>query len=99
MSLYGYDEMRWGITFAETDSALSFEDRGRLLIAATEMYLSGEKSRKVKGEEYEGIIHNTKKTYTLGSFGGVGFEATIDTDRGERTLRFLVTERIRANLN
>jgi len=99
MSLYGYDEARWGVTFIQTDSALSFEDRGSLLIAATEMYLEKQNERKVEGEEFEGVLRNTKERYMCGCFSGLGFEAEIETEHGKRRLSFLVTEKIRAGLN
>jgi len=99
MSMYGYDEGRWGITFMQTDSSLSFEDRGSLLIAATQIYLGKEDRRMVKGDEFEGVLRNTKEHYSCGAFSGQGFEAELDTEHGKSNLSFLVTEKIRAHLN
>jgi len=97
--MYGIDELRWGITFLQTDTGLSFEDRGRLLYHATEMYLEQESERKVKGDAFEGVLHDTGKHRHTGAFYGEEFEAELDTDHGKSIVRFLVTERVNGRFN
>ena len=98
-SLYGYDKCRWGITFLEADMTVSFEDKAHLIFQATEMYLCEQPERDVATDTLEGRIWTKGDYQLLGSFGGVQYRAEVETERGKSKIRFLVCEKIRANLN
>ena len=53
---FDYGGMRWGYCFLQTDSSLSEEARFELLTGAVELYLSGERQRDVRGDEFEGMV-------------------------------------------
>ncbi len=93
------DSCRWGITFLVTDSRFSEEERDALMIKAITMYLAGQKKGRIKTEVYEGEISSNGEYQMLGSFGGQRFRAVLDTDHGKSRLEFLVTEKIREELN
>lgn len=96
LELSGSDGYKWGITFAVTDTRLSWEERSMLITEATQMYLTEEKKRDVKSESYEGQIWTNNKYYSLGSYGGQLFSAVVDTNQGTAKLEFLVCELTRA---
>jgi len=96
----GYNPYRWGFTFLKTDSRIPYEDKVDLMIHATEMYLSKESEREVKGEEYEGTLHTKgNHVFVTSGFSGQKFDAEVYTNDGKRTLTFLVTEYINPELN
>jgi len=76
-----------------TDTRLSEDQREYLLVKATIMYLNEEKRKRVKTDEFEGVIYTEGKYGMIGSFGGLEFRAEIDTDGGKAKLSFLVSER------
>ena len=90
--MYEFEGIRWGFTFLRTASHLSQNERYELTYAATEMYLMQEGERKVKGENYEGVLRNTKKIGVVGSLVGMLFEAALETNYGKDWMDFLVSE-------
>ena len=97
--MFGIDHGRWVVTFLKTETGLSPYDRLYLMLQATEMYLSREEERAVRGETFEGVLHRTGKYQLLGTFGGQEFKAEVETDKGKKDLAFLVTEKVNPNLN
>ncbi|QQG38575.1 MAG: hypothetical protein HYS32_03135 [Candidatus Woesearchaeota archaeon] len=93
------DSLRWGITFLQTDTNVSWEDREVLMVMATQMYLRKERTRRVNLETFEGRISTKGKYELLVTFYGQRFDAEGDTEEGKANLRFLVTEKIRAGSN
>ena len=59
--------------------------------AALELDDSGGGSAKLAGELAEGELRSLDEHVLLGSIGGPGFEATLDTAEGRAFVRFLVT--------
>ncbi|NCO38583.1 MAG: hypothetical protein COZ06_22550 [Armatimonadetes bacterium CG_4_10_14_3_um_filter_66_18] len=84
--------IRWGFTFLVTDNRLGKDARLKLLVSATEMYLTGEKERPVESEAYEGRLFTNGEFGLIGTVGGMKFRAEIDTDDGRAVLSFLVNE-------
>ena len=74
--------IRWGYTFLYTASHLSSKDIYDLMEQATEMYLTREEERVVNGRGYEGRLCTQGKYELLGTFGGVRFDAVLETNKG-----------------
>jgi len=64
----------------------------KLQKAAFELYAADGTAKKVSGPALQGEVRNLQKTVSLGSLAGPAFEARLDTDRGEGTVRFLLTQ-------
>jgi hypothetical protein len=62
-----------------------------LFDAAWNLYRTDGGSAQIKAPLVEGRIDNLRKDMLLGTVGGPSFEATIDTERGHGTVRFLIT--------
>jgi hypothetical protein len=63
----------------------------RLHEAALELYRRDEGVTRLAGDLAQGEVRNLRKELLLGTLGGPGFEAHIDTERGSGTVRFLLT--------
>ncbi|HEY3356820.1 MAG TPA: hypothetical protein VGQ83_26450 [Polyangia bacterium] len=63
----------------------------RLHQAALELYRRDEGVTRIVGELAQGEVRNLKKDLLIGTLGGSGFEAQLDTERGSGTVRFLLT--------
>jgi hypothetical protein len=59
--------------------------------AALELYRRDEGVGPVAGDLVSGRVVNLKKSFSLGSIAGPGFEAEIDTARGSGKVRYLLT--------
>lgn len=84
--------VRWGYWFLIGNSRLSEEDRFSLVEDAISMYLSDTGRKKVKGDDYEGVLTTKGQYDMLGAFGGQRFEAELDSSTGKIKLRFLINE-------
>ncbi|MEK6903620.1 MAG: hypothetical protein AABW64_03175 [Nanoarchaeota archaeon] len=47
-ALYGYDILRWGVVFVNTDTKLSCGQRGYIIHEALAMFCSRESEREIK---------------------------------------------------
>lgn len=65
---------------------------GQLYDAAYELYRRDESAMTLRGEMLRGEVRNLRKVMLLGAIGGPGFEASIDTERGSGTVRFMLTK-------
>lgn len=83
---------RWGITFLRGASYLTVEEQDELIRDATLMYLKKEDDRRVETETYMGRITTRWKYGMLGTFGGIEFEAELETRGGKDKMSFLVNE-------
>jgi hypothetical protein len=63
----------------------------RLHHAALDLYRRNDGVAKLQGELAQGEVRNLKKDLLLGTLGGPGFEANVDTERGSGVVRFLLT--------
>jgi hypothetical protein len=63
----------------------------RLHHAALDLYQRNDGVAKLQGELAQGEVRNLKKDLLLGTLGGPGFEANVDTERGSGVVRFLLT--------
>jgi hypothetical protein len=90
---------RWGYAFLITDTRLNEEEREYLLREAVFCFLEKQKTRKVKGERFEGRMSNPKKVGVLGSFIGYRFKAEIEGDFGKAKLEFLIADHPDHSLN
>ncbi|HYQ81303.1 MAG TPA: hypothetical protein VEP68_07370 [Anaeromyxobacteraceae bacterium] len=58
---------------------------------AVELHRSGQPRGEVMLEQAEGRVRNLGRSFALGSISGPGFEADLETERGQGRVRFLVT--------
>jgi hypothetical protein len=63
----------------------------RLHHAALDLYKRNDGVARLQGDLVQGEVRNLKKDLLLGTLGGPGFEAHVDTERGSGTVRFLLT--------
>ena len=63
----------------------------RLHNAALDLYRRDDGVARVQGDLVQGEVRNLKKDLLLGTLGGPGFEAHLDTERGAGVVRFLLT--------
>jgi hypothetical protein len=86
--------IRWGFTFLMGNSLISNEDKQALVAKATLLYLNGEDRAEISGDGFEGVLFTNHEWKVLGGFSGQQFEAVIESDSEEGTLRlrFLVSE-------
>jgi hypothetical protein len=63
----------------------------RLHAAAADLYRRNAGRTRISGDLAQGEVRNLKKDLLLGTLGGPGFEAKLDTERGSGTVRFLLT--------
>ena len=59
--------------------------------AAYDLYRRNGGVAPVSGDALQGRVTNLKKDLLLGTIGGPAFEAHIETERGQGTVRFLLT--------
>jgi hypothetical protein len=93
LEIEGIDGHAYGITFLIGDGRLKDEDKIYLMTEATKMYYTKERKRNLKTENLEGKLTTKRKFELLVCFGGIRFEAEIDSIQTGRTnLRFLVCD-------
>ena len=63
----------------------------RLHRAALDLYRRDDGVARLQGDLVQGEVRNLKKDLLLGTLGGPGFEAHLDTERGASVVRFLLT--------
>ena len=63
----------------------------RLHHAALDLFRRDDGVAKLHGDLVQGEVRNLKKDLLLGTLGGPGFEAHVDTERGAGVVRFLLT--------
>ncbi|MBI4155212.1 hypothetical protein HY498_03960 [Candidatus Woesearchaeota archaeon] len=89
----------WQYICLSTDSRLGTESIDEIVSKALDMHLEGKNKVRLKGENYEGEIRDTKKYFTVGIFGGHYLEGIVEYECGKKDLAFLVWERINHELN
>jgi hypothetical protein len=58
---------------------------------ALDLYRNDEPFRPLAGDLVSGRVVNLKKTLQLGAITGPAFEASVETERGSGTVRYLLT--------
>ena len=58
---------------------------------AAELYRGREPRGELMLEEARGRVRNLLRSFAMGAISGPGFEADVETERGEGRVRFLVT--------
>lgn len=58
---------------------------------AVELHRGGRPRGELLLEEAQGRVRNLGRSFALGAISGPGFEADVETERGEGRVRFLVT--------
>lgn len=61
--------------------------------AAFDLYREGGGRREVLGDLVRGEVRSLQKDMLLGTIGGPAFEATVETERGTHSVRFLLTRK------
>jgi len=86
--------VRWGFTFLLGNSLISHEEKLKLVVEATALFLRGQDRTDVQGPGYEGVLFTRHEWKVIGGFSGQQFDAEIETDadKGKVRLRFLVSE-------
>jgi len=69
---------------------LPVEISNSLYRAAHQMFGQGKTVTDVKGEAYEGRLCITNVSSCMGSIVGAQFEARIESDAGDTTIRFII---------
>ncbi len=87
-----YAGIKWGITFLRGASYLTRDEQDELIRDATSMYILKEDDRRVQTGTYAGRITTRWKYGVIGTFGGIEFNAELETDKGRDKLSFLVNE-------
>ena len=62
-----------------------------LLQVALDLHRRDASAGEVQGELAQGQVRNLRKHVMLGAIGGPSFEASVETERGSGTVRFLLT--------
>ena len=63
----------------------------RLYHAALSLHSASGSVEKIHGDLATGQVRRLGKTLLIGSIGGPGFEAELDTPRGSGVVRFVIT--------
>lgn len=92
MITYECKSKRFGTIFLRGDPRLVEEVRLEILVEAAEMFLGKERKRKVKGDDYEGVLRTEGKYAVIGCHSGQEFYATLDTRFGKSEISFLVSK-------
>jgi hypothetical protein len=92
MRLIKYDGKLYELVFLNTDSSLSEDSRTDICIAAIEMEHRGISIKRIKGDEFEGMIKRGQQG-VVGSYFGTSYCAKIETEKGKRSLDVLVSEK------
>lgn len=64
----------------------------RLQKTAFELYAADERARRITGPALQGEVRNLRKSFSLGGLSGPAFEAELETERGQGTVRFMLTQ-------
>ncbi len=62
-----------------------------LFWVALQLHRHGEERGEIRAELARGTVENLKREMALGQIAGPLFEASLDTERGHATVRFLLT--------
>lgn len=60
--------------------------------AAVELHRTGAASRSIAGDTLSGRVRNLKQSVALGSISGPMFEARVEADEGDLSVRYLLTD-------
>lgn len=86
------DHLKWRlISVLFSTQPLSAALARVLFDAAWELYRTDGDHTTIRAPLIEGRVENLRREMLLGTVGGPSFEATIDTERGHGTVRFLIT--------
>lgn len=79
------------------DGPIEYRSMLEVVLVGVDMHLALKEKIAVSAPEYQGIIKNTGRSFTLGTIYGTEYVAEIDSPRGHTTLNFLVNEEISVN--
>ncbi|MFO0558351.1 MAG: hypothetical protein U0269_10075 [Polyangiales bacterium] len=86
------DDFKWRLISVLFSTQPLSSSLARILFdAAWDLYRTDTGSAKINAPLVQGKIDNLRRDMMLGTVGGPAFEATIDTERGTGTVRFLIT--------
>lgn len=86
------DDLKWKlISVLFSTQPLSAPLARILFDTAWDLYRHDKGSSKLEAPLVQGRLENLRKDLLLGTVGGPAFEATIDTERGTGTVRFIIT--------
>jgi hypothetical protein len=86
------DRLKWQLVSVLFSTQPLTASLARVLFdAAWELYRSDGERAPIRAPLAQGHIENLRKDVLLGTVGGPSFEATIDTERGAATVRFVIT--------
>lgn len=91
----------WRYEWFETGTMLTEQGREDLITNSLDMYLDKEKTKKVKGDGFEGILKDTRKTSIVGGLTGRLYNGELDIDGMSDSvpISFMIIERIDPSLN
>jgi hypothetical protein len=86
------DDFKWRLISVLFSTQPLSSTLARILFdAAWDLYRTDTGSARLDAPLVQGRIDNLRRDMLLGTVGGPAFEATIDTERGTGTVRFLIT--------
>lgn len=89
----------WYYTCLEIDSRLGLESTMEIVEKAIDLHSSGNKTARLKGDNYEGNLSNRRMYFTIGAARGNYITGVLETEEGKRNIAFLVEEHIDVGLN
>ena len=92
------DGENWKYAFCGAYGFITSEGREEMLRETIRLYKKGDKSTKIKGNEYEGKI-TQGKFFTFGTCAGRSYDAELDTDKGKYRAKVLIGETTNIGLN
>jgi hypothetical protein len=86
------DDFKWRLLSVLFSTHPLSSSLARILFdAAWNLYRTDAANTKISTPLVQGKIENLRRDMMLGTIGGPAFEATIDTERGSGTVRFIIT--------
>jgi hypothetical protein len=86
------DALKWRLISVLFSTQPLSSTLARILFdTAWELYRTDQGSSKITAPLVQGRLENLRKDMLLGTVGGPAFEATVDTERGTGTVRFIIT--------
>jgi hypothetical protein len=88
---FDYRKTRFAFCYLQSDRRILEKDAHELMFHAADMFFDKQIERKVKGENYEGIISRGKHRL-IGTFGGLEYDCIVDVGSERTHITFLLRE-------
>ena len=92
MNTITYKGTKWSYICLNKKGFLSLDDIHEFMERTIEMHVDGDLRRKVKGENFEGVLYTHREYHMLESFGGQEYIGELETNRGKATISVLLRD-------